>query len=140
VIAATDVKSYSQYGEDLVIREIFGDQVGTLLDIGAWNAEIFSNSRALIKQGWKAVLVEGERTAAVHLAEFYGGNENVVVVQAAVTVADQGLVKGEADQPGWHLFARDFIEIFAHFVVRQILEKIIARRGFDIAVAAGQIA
>ena len=65
------MKSYSQYGEDLIIlaalpmiweatRLRFPEisQTGTFLDIGAWHPTIFSNTRALIERGWSGVIIE----------------------------------------------------------------------------------
>jgi hypothetical protein len=58
------MKSYSQYGEDLIILDAFAgsqyleDEPGTFLDIGAWHPTIFSNTRALIERGWAGVIIE----------------------------------------------------------------------------------
>lgn len=49
---------YSQREEEIVILDYFKGFTGTLLDLGANNGIIYSNSRALIEQGWKAALVE----------------------------------------------------------------------------------
>lgn len=48
---------YSQNQEEEIIINNLPKQ-GTVLDIGAYDGVVFSNSRALIEQGWKAVLVE----------------------------------------------------------------------------------
>jgi FkbM family methyltransferase len=49
---------YSQREEERVITDYFKGFTGTLLDLGSNNGIIFSNSRALIEQGWRAALVE----------------------------------------------------------------------------------
>ena len=49
---------YSQRCEEQVITDYFKDYKGTLLDCGANNGIIFSNSRALVEKGWSAALVE----------------------------------------------------------------------------------
>ena len=50
---------YSQVGEDDEILKLWGDRPpGSVLEIGAWHPITFSNSRAMIKRGWSAVLVE----------------------------------------------------------------------------------
>lgn len=85
------MKSYSQYGEDLIIQQIFGEHVGALLDIGAWDPETFSNSRALIEKGWQAVLVEPSPHPLAKLAKFYDGANGVCVVQAAVGLEETAL-------------------------------------------------
>mgnify|MGYP001570164155 CR=1 FL=1 len=52
------MKDYSQHGEQQVVLDYFNGVGGTLLDIGANNGIIFSNSRALLELGWYGVLVE----------------------------------------------------------------------------------
>lgn len=49
---------YSQREEETVILDYFKGFTGTLLDLGANNGIIFSNSRALIEKGWFGCLVE----------------------------------------------------------------------------------
>jgi FkbM family methyltransferase len=80
--------SYSQQGEDLIIFELlkrkdFSDS--QLLEIGAWHPTQLSNSRLLIEQGWRAVLIEPTPYAMMAQLEQYGGNSRVQLVQAAVS-------------------------------------------------------
>jgi hypothetical protein len=55
---------YSQNGEDGVIETIFG-AIGTVskicIEFGAWDGFHFSNTANLWTQGWKGVLIEGDR-------------------------------------------------------------------------------
>lgn len=91
---------YSQHGEQQYILEALGYppitkiedirpvgsyRPGRLLDIGAWNAKTFSNSRALIELGWSAVLFEPSPGPLRGLVEEYGNNPRVEVVGTAVT-------------------------------------------------------
>lgn len=54
---------YSQFGEDGVIAEVF-KRIGTTnkqcFEVGAADGKWFSNSRRLIDDGWRAVLIEAE--------------------------------------------------------------------------------
>lgn len=50
--------SYSQNQEDLFILNYFGDYKGTVLEIGANDGTMLSNSRLAIRNGWSAYLVE----------------------------------------------------------------------------------
>lgn len=52
------MKDYSQSREQIYIVNYFGGKVGTLLDCGANDGVLLSNSRALIELGWSAILVE----------------------------------------------------------------------------------
>lgn len=89
---------YSQNGEQKYILQVVGAQNGAigrppgrLLDIGAWNAKTFSNSRALIELGWSAVLFEPSPGPLRGLVEEYGNNPRVEVVGAAVTTVGGSL-------------------------------------------------
>lgn len=77
---------YSQYHEDdLIIRELADmKQPGRLLDIGAWDPKIFSNSRALIQHGWSAVLVEPSPEPLKNLIKEYSNRADVRVVSGLV--------------------------------------------------------
>ncbi len=55
-----------------------------LLDIGAFHPTVFSNSRALIEQGWDAVLVEPSPGPVRNLVQAYGKDEKITVLCAAV--------------------------------------------------------
>jgi len=91
---------YSQSGEQQYILKALGVYEGQpaytkpprLLDIGAWNAKTFSNSRALIELGWSAVLFEPSPGPLRGLVEEYGSNPRVEVVGSAVTIMG-GLLK-----------------------------------------------
>ena len=50
---------YSQYGEDKIISEfIKNSYIGNILDIGANDGKIISNSLHFIENGWGATLIE----------------------------------------------------------------------------------
>ncbi len=53
--------TYSQFGEDGILTEIFRRiKLNTpwCVEFGAWDGIAFSNTRSLIEQGWNAVLIE----------------------------------------------------------------------------------
>jgi hypothetical protein len=78
--------SYSQYGEDLIVAEIFGYTfIGTMLEIGAWGVKDLSNSRLFIERGWLATLVELSPMPVHALLMEYGSNSLVRIIQAAIT-------------------------------------------------------
>lgn len=50
---------YAQYGEDVILRNIFGpDHHGTCVEVGAFDGRTGSNTLALEQMGWTTVLVE----------------------------------------------------------------------------------
>lgn len=83
--------SYSQYGEDVIVRGLLGDTTAKLLDVGAWDPIDKSNSRLLIEQGWMAVLVEPSPGPLRALVAEYESNPRVEVI-GAVVAEKPGLV------------------------------------------------
>lgn len=83
------MNSYSQNGEDLIIFQYLPlPHLITLLEIGANNGVTYSNSRKLIEQGAKAVLVEPSENVFPELGSLYKDNENVYLVKAAIGIKD----------------------------------------------------
>lgn len=81
---------YSQNGEQAAILEACkGD--GRFLDIGAWHATQFSNTRALYERGWGGVLIEPSPGPMLGLLGSYGRDERITLIQSAVS-AHGGLV------------------------------------------------
>lgn len=78
-------KNYSQNDEQTHILRALEGTTGRLLDIGAYAPEAFSNNRALIENGWKAVLVEPSPGPFQLLMTAYRDNPNVTLVNVAVT-------------------------------------------------------
>jgi len=49
-------KSYSQKGEDIILRRILGEkEVGFYIDIGAHHPKRFSNTYLFYKKGWRGI-------------------------------------------------------------------------------------
>jgi FkbM family methyltransferase len=88
--------SYSQNDEERYILEACNAapaiEQGKLLDIGAWDPKIFSNSRALIEKGWSAVLVEPSPKPLDALVREYAGHPLVQIIAACVAL-ERGLVE-----------------------------------------------
>lgn len=80
--------SYSQNEEEKYILEAVGSQVGTFLDIGAFDGKTFSNTLALIERGWGGMMVEPNPYAFISLMERHGRKKNIVLVQAIVGNSD----------------------------------------------------
>jgi FkbM family methyltransferase len=76
-------ETYSQYGEDRHILEHTPDH-GRFLDIGAWHAKQFSNTRALYDRGWSGVMIEPSPGPFLALLKEYGNDERITLIQAAI--------------------------------------------------------
>jgi FkbM family methyltransferase len=75
---------YSQYEEEKYILESVGERTGTFLDIGAWHASQFSNTRRLFEIGWTGVLIEPSPEPFLGLLKEYGNDPMVSLICAAV--------------------------------------------------------
>ena len=83
---------YSQHAEEQHILEIFTIrgciQMGTFLDVGAWNGKLLSNTYRLTELGWSGVLVEPSPGPFRALLELHGKNPQLHLVNAAVAPLD----------------------------------------------------
>lgn len=80
--------SFAQHNDEEIIDRIFGGYVGSFLDIGAFDGESMSNTRALALRGWSGVLVEPSPTEFLKLYALYKDNPKMILVNAAVSGAD----------------------------------------------------
>lgn len=86
-------KVYSQSSEQLFILDVFEDQpAGKFIDIGAYDIERFSNTRALYLKGWSGVLVEPQPANYTAIAEHYKDEPRIEVLNVAI-----GETTGEID-------------------------------------------
>jgi FkbM family methyltransferase len=88
--------SYSQYDEEGYIVAACHDATvrpssGRFLDIGAWSAKDFSNTRALYELGWSGVMIEPSPGPMLGLLKEYGNDPRITLVQGAVT-CEPGLI------------------------------------------------
>ena len=78
--------SYSQNNEENLIAQVFdGKTDGRFLDIGAYDAKLLSNTRALYERGWSGVMVEPSPGPMTTLLKEYGNDPRIILVMAAVT-------------------------------------------------------
>ena len=54
----TRKKTYSQFGEDMVINEFFVDFIGRYVDVGCYHPIKYSNTALLHKKGWSGVNID----------------------------------------------------------------------------------
>ena len=70
---------YSQYNEEEFLKFYFKDRKGLVVEIGAADGINNSNSRMLIENGWRSLLIEPNTNNYNKLVELYKGNNNVIV-------------------------------------------------------------
>lgn len=82
---------YSQNSEEQYITEYFAGRVGKFIDIGAFNAFQFSNTRALYEAGWSGVMVEPVEKLANGIKEVYRDEPRIEVLQMAIGLSNEPL-------------------------------------------------
>jgi len=88
--------SYSQKGEDLIIRSYFresaisrrGLKIGTYLDIGSWHPNCISNTALLHKSGWSGYAIDIDMYKLKFMKAVR--REKVNIIHAAVTPSTSG--------------------------------------------------
>lgn len=89
---------FSQNREEEIILQYFGDWVGKVTDIGANDGVTFSNSAALILQGWKADLIEPSPKALARLRIRYAGVERVQIYPVAICNKNGPIILQESNE------------------------------------------
>ena len=83
-------ETHSQYDEEQAIAAVFNSwaagKPGRFLDVGAWDPECFSNTRALFEHGWRGVMIDPSPFPLVNLIKEYGDVDGMHIVSAAVAV------------------------------------------------------
>ena len=110
--------SKSQFEEDLVVYNLFKliekpGFVGKILDIGANDGKILSNSYALIKLGWQADLVEPSPKAFKKLEKLYKNNSNVKLHNVAISNSNGKIDFYESDKADKTITDEDNIGLFS---------------------------
>lgn len=81
---------YSQNNEDDFLLNFFKEKNdGVVLEIGAYDSQALSNSKALIEKGWSAYLVDASPFCVSKLFEIYRENNKVNIIQTIVTKEEQ---------------------------------------------------
>ena len=73
---------------DKLYSKVFGDRIGTFLEIGAFDGETFSNTSFLADNGWEGYYFEPLQEIAVECAMRHINN-NVKVIPCAVSDKDE---------------------------------------------------
>jgi hypothetical protein len=78
---------YSQNGEDGVIAEIcrrLGVESGWFCEFGAWDGRYGSNCYAMLRSGWRGVMIEGEPMRCIALRRLAARFPGLVAIEAFV--------------------------------------------------------
>ena len=102
------VKSYSQEGEDLLLRRIFGDkECGFYVDVGAHHPNRFSNTHGFYQRGWHGINVEPNPDA---MGEFRVQRSRDVNLQCGVGAEPGRITYYLFDEPALNTFDRSVVD------------------------------
>lgn len=77
--------SYSQFGEDLVVRSHFADfdnSIGRFIDVGAFHPFVFSNTMLLSKLGWRGINIDCDPVKIARFEKLRPRDQNVCAAVA----------------------------------------------------------
>jgi len=102
------IKSYSQEGEDMILRRIFeGQQRGFYVDVGAHHPRRFSNTYYFYKQGWRGINIEPNPDA---LKAFNSDRPKDINLQLGVSDAASILKYYYFDEPALNTFDSSIVK------------------------------
>ena len=90
------MKSYSQFGEDLILSNFFnkvGLSKGFFFEFGAWDGIYLSNCRIFFENGWSGCFVEGDKKKFVDLKKNYNDDKNILLLNEFINTNDNTLDK-----------------------------------------------
>lgn len=73
------MNKYSQYNEEIFLMNYFKDRSGIVVEIGAADGTNNSNSRRLIENGWRALLIEPNTNNFSKIKILHENNDSVKV-------------------------------------------------------------
>jgi len=100
-------RSYSQDGEDLVLRRIFDQQpTGFYIDVGAHHPKRFSNTYIFYKAGWRGINIEPNPAVK---AVFASTRPRDIHVQVGISDQPSTLTYHEFDEPALNSFDGELV-------------------------------
>ena len=112
------MKSYSQFGEDLILLDFFNKtklNKGFFFEFGAWDGIYLSNCRLFYEQGWNGCFVESDEKKFADLKKNY---HNEIILPDKV---DGLLILGGATNP---FLSDEFNQINLNGSVERLVESI----------------
>lgn len=101
-------KSYSQEGEDMILRRMFeGKARGFYVDVGAHHPRRFSNTYFFYVQGWTGINIEPNPDA---IRAFESSRRNDINVQVGISDRSAVLTYHQFDEPALNTFDADLVK------------------------------
>lgn len=84
---------YSQYGEDKIIENFINNRfIGNVLDIGANDGKMLSNSLHFIENGWGGTMIEASPVSFQRLTKLHEGNEKIQCLNFCLSNENKKLI------------------------------------------------
>jgi len=124
---------YSQFGEDVVLSQLFKNKSGFYIDVGAYHPFNFSNTYLFYKAGWRGLNIEPNPYGFSLLKRFRSQDKNLNF--AVATVA--GPVNFKADSTFSHII--DSREMITSKDKQIVVEAMPLREILDHQIHKGQV-
>lgn len=100
------MKSYSQEGEDMVLRRLFDEKIGPgfYIDVGAHHPRRFSNTNFFYRRGWSGINIEPNPDVA---KQFAAGRKRDINLQLGVSDRQDELTYYFFNDPALNTFDHD---------------------------------
>jgi len=116
------VKSYSQEGEDMILRRMFENKRrGFYVDVGAHHPSRFSNTRFFYQRGWRGINIEPNPDAMRAFRSARSGDTNV---HSGVSDRAELLTYHVFDEPALNTFDADIVKSRLANTPYRLLKKI----------------
>ncbi|MFN4762870.1 FkbM family methyltransferase [Gillisia sp. Q332] len=100
--------SYSQEGEDLILKRIFeGQKTGFYVDVGAHHPKRFSNTYLFYKLGWRGINIDAMPGSMKHFKEI---RPNDINLEVAVSDKKEKLKYYMFNEPALNTFSKQEVE------------------------------
>lgn len=97
------LKSYSQEGEDMILRRIFENQkTGFYVDVGAHHPARFSNTNYFYKRGWRGLNIDAMPGS---MAKFKKYRVRDISIEAAISANEKEMVYYIFNEPALNGFS-----------------------------------
>lgn len=88
------MKSYSQFGEDLILVDFFNKlnlRNGFFFEFGAWDGIYLSNCRLLYERGWEGCFVEADKKKFLDLKKNYNNKPKIKILNEFIDLDKNNL-------------------------------------------------
>jgi len=120
------IKSYSQEGEDMILRRIFeNEKASFFVDVGAHHPKRFSNTYYFYKRGWSGINIDATPGS---MAAFRRARPRDINIEAAVSNNNREVTFFMYNEPALNTFDKALVQRRGHDTYQLIEEKNITTR------------